>query len=58
MTTQTLTESITCACGKCSCTVDPATAIEKDGQYYCCEACANGHADGKGCGKSGCGCGS
>ncbi|MGL6337528.1 MAG: metallothionein, partial [Waterburya sp.] len=26
-------------------------------QYYCCEACANGHVNDAGCKMSGCGCG-
>lgn len=45
---------VKCACEKCKCTVTPGEgAIEKDGKYYCTETCANGHADGEGCG---CGC--
>jgi metallothionein len=62
MTTQTTTTSANtstvCACGPCGCAVDPETAIEKNGQLYCCEACANGHTDGTACGNSGCGCAS
>jgi hypothetical protein len=54
MTTVT---QIKCACETCLCIVNPdAGAIEKEGHYYCSEACANGHVDGKGCGHSGCGC--
>lgn len=46
-----------CACETCLCIVNPsADAIEKEGKYYCSDSCANGHADGKGCGHSGCGC--
>lgn len=46
-----------CACETCLCIVNPdAGAVEKNGQYFCSEACASGHVDGKGCGHSGCGC--
>ena len=50
------TTSVKCACDRCSCEMSLEDAIKKDGNYYCCEACANGHADGKGCASSGCGC--
>lgn len=53
MTTET---KVKCACEPCGCVVSPATAVEKDGKYYCSDACANGHPDGAGCGHSGCGC--
>ncbi|HIK31896.1 MAG TPA: metallothionein [Oscillatoriales cyanobacterium M59_W2019_021] len=45
-----------CACESCSCTVSAESAVQKDGRYYCCEACANGHPDGAGCGHPGCAC--
>ncbi|TVP67852.1 MAG: metallothionein [Leptolyngbya sp. LCM1.Bin17] len=45
-----------CACEPCLCIVDTSQAIEKEGHYYCSEACANGHPDGAGCGHTGCGC--
>ena len=46
-----------CACDSCLCIVDISKAIEKDGQYYCSEGCAMGHAEGtSGCGHSGCNC--
>ncbi|EHK61796.1 metallothionein [Halomonas sp. GFAJ-1] len=45
-----------CACPKCKCSVDNHS-IEKDGQRYCCQSCATGHADGSGdCGHD-CQCG-
>lgn len=46
-----------CACEPCLCivTLNQGT-IEKDGKYYCSEACAKGHPDGEGCGHQGCGC--
>ena len=31
-------------------------AVTKDGQYYCYDACAEGHKTTKGCADSGCGC--
>jgi metallothionein len=45
-----------CACESCLCIVDLSSALQKDGKPYCSEACANGHADGTGCGHTGCGC--
>lgn len=53
MTTVT---QVKCACGSCQCVVDTSSAVKKDEQYYCSEACANGHPDGVGCGHPGCGC--
>jgi len=47
---------IKCACESCSCMVDEATGIKKNGQFYCSDACANGHPDGSGCGHHGCDC--
>nr|WP_290954881.1 metallothionein [Halomonas sp.] len=45
-----------CACPKCECSVD-SHSIEKDGQFYCCQSCATGHADGSSdCGHD-CQCG-
>lgn len=46
----------TCACSNCGCVVNEQS-IQKDGQRFCCEACATGHADGsKDCGHN-CQCG-
>lgn len=46
-----------CACEQCLCIVDTSSAVEKEGKYYCSQACAEGHQDGqKGCAHSGCGC--
>ncbi|MGB3756333.1 MAG: metallothionein [Rivularia sp. (in: cyanobacteria)] len=45
-----------CACEKCLCIVKVDSAVNKDGQYYCSEACADGHKTVAGCGHSGCGC--
>jgi hypothetical protein len=30
--------------------------VERNGQRYCSEACANGHPQGQGCGHQGCNC--
>ena len=45
-----------CACADCVCIVDVDKALKKNGRNYCSEACAIGHADGAGCGHSGCKC--
>ncbi|HIK27158.1 MAG: metallothionein [Oscillatoriaceae bacterium SKW80] len=45
-----------CACGPCLCIVSISDSVEKDGKYYCSDACANGHSGGKGCGHHGCEC--
>ena len=45
-----------CACKDCVCKVDASTAVTKDGKAFCCDACANGHADHKGCEHNGCNC--
>lgn len=54
MTTVT---AMKCACESCLCVVSLGDAIAKEGKYYCCEACADGHVDEKGCGHTGCNCG-
>ncbi|MFM7476397.1 MAG: metallothionein [Microcystis aeruginosa] len=48
-----------CACESCLCVVLIADAIKENDQYYCSQACANGHVNEneKGCGHQGCGCG-
>lgn len=51
----TVTE-IKCACDSCLCIVKLNSAVEKEGKYYCSEACANGHQDAQGCGHKGCEC--
>ncbi|MEQ9672007.1 metallothionein [Coleofasciculus sp. G2-EDA-02] len=53
MTTATQTQ---CACDSCECMVSNDSAVQKDGKYYCSDACANGHPNGAGCGHSGCAC--
>ncbi len=45
-----------CACESCLCVVGTSKAVEKEGHYYCSDACANGHPKGLGCGHTGCTC--
>ncbi|WP_041699645.1 metallothionein [Thalassoporum mexicanum] len=50
---------VKCACSKCLCVIDPSDAIEANGKYYCCKACASGHVDGTNdshCSDVGCEC--
>lgn len=49
-------DQMKCACESCVCIVKTDTALEKDGHFYCSEACANGHPNGSGCGHTGCDC--
>lgn len=55
MTTATVTQ-MKCACSSCLCIVNTNDAIQKDGKYYCSDACATGHQEGAGCSHDGCGC--
>jgi hypothetical protein len=56
MTTATVTQ-MKCACPSCLCIVDIVSAIQKNNQYFCSDACAQGHKEGTtGCSHSGCGC--
>ncbi|MBW4492306.1 metallothionein [Kamptonema formosum] len=45
-----------CACESCLCVVSLEDAVQKEGKYYCGEACANGHPQGESCGHHGCEC--
>ena len=38
-----------CACKKCEAEVHQNTAVELDGNLYCCECCASGHEDPEDC---------
>ncbi|MEC4985245.1 MAG: metallothionein [Oscillatoria sp. PMC 1068.18] len=49
--------SMKCACESCKCVVSLEEAIQKNGKYYCCENCANGHPEGKACKHHDCECG-
>nr|WP_290227676.1 metallothionein [Trichocoleus desertorum] len=53
----TAVSQMKCACDSCLCIVSPnEQAVQRDGKYYCSDACANGHASGEGCGHTGCEC--
>ena len=47
---------VKCDCDRCNCEISLEEAIKKDGKYYCCEACANGHKNDESCKMSGCSC--
>ena len=51
-----------CACPSCSCDVSASSAVFKNSQSFCSEACANGHPNNEPChdadGACGCTCGS
>jgi len=49
---------VECECPNCECVMDMMDVVERDGRYYCGEACANGHRDEPTCGHNGCQCGS
>lgn len=47
-----------CACNSCLCIVSPNNeVVQKNGKYYCSEACAENHPNGENCGHTGCDCG-
>lgn len=50
------TEAKKCACKDCVCTVSADKAVTKNGEMYCCEECASGHAHHEGCEHNGCNC--
>ncbi|MEM9213787.1 MAG: metallothionein [Cyanobacteria bacterium P01_F01_bin.150] len=46
-----------CACKSCLCIVDISSAVQKASQYYCSDACADGHIGGTAtCAHTSCGC--
>ena len=45
----------TCACPTCKCELD-TNAIQRDGQGYCCTACADRHPNGEMCKNAQCTC--
>lgn len=55
MTTATITQ-MKCACPSCLCIVDISNALQKNGQYFCSNACAEGHKNGESCCNNGCEC--
>ena len=48
---------VKCACDRCDCEISLESAIKKEDKFYCCEACANGHANDQSCKMSDCDCG-
>ena len=48
---------VKCACDRCNCEISLEEAIKKGDNYYCCEACANGHINDSSCHNSKCNCG-
>lgn len=46
----------TCACPQCECAIGKDTAVERDGQQFCCKACANHHVNHEKCHSPGCHC--
>ncbi len=49
-------QMVKCACQDCVCIVGVTKAIQRDGRSYCCDECADGHKDHKGCDHAGCTC--
>jgi metallothionein len=50
--------TVKCACDRCKCEISLEQAIKKDDNYYCCQACADGHVSDPSCHNSECHCGS
>lgn len=53
MSINTITQ---CACPDCECEVREGHHIEKNGNDYCSQACAEGHKSGEGCCENSCHC--
>ena len=53
---------VKCACLSCTCEVSSSSAISRNGQSFCSDACASGHPNNEPChdaaGACGCTCGS
>ncbi len=46
-----------CACPLCTCAVEDTTALRRGDQFFCSEACANGHIHSEPChDNEPCGC--
>jgi metallothionein len=56
MTTTNLASLVKCACDRCHCEISVENAIRMNDQYYCCEACADGHTKDQSCKMSDCQC--
>ncbi len=55
MTTATVNQ-MKCACSSCVCTVNVSDGMQKEGKYYCSDACASENCNGSGCCDHGCDC--
>ncbi|WP_275402863.1 metallothionein [Entomobacter blattae] len=51
-----MSQKTKCSCKDCVCMVDSSKAIQKNGQFYCCEECSNHHSHSTGCNHQGCNC--
>ncbi len=49
-------EMVKCACSDCVCIVSIGKAVTRDDRAYCCDDCADGHKEHKGCDHAGCPC--
>ncbi|MGU3540873.1 metallothionein [Methylobacterium sp. A54F] len=49
-------EMVKCACPDCVCVIAIDQAITREGRAFCCDACADGHAEHAGCDHAGCAC--
>lgn len=49
-------ELVKCACSDCVCIISITKAVTRDERAYCCDDCADGHKDHKGCDHAGCPC--
>ena len=44
-----MSPALRCACPKCVCEVEPSTAVVRDGQSFCSDACATRHPNHEPC---------
>ncbi|MAN19547.1 MAG: conjugal transfer protein TrbI [Synechococcus sp. EAC657] len=52
-----MSTALRCACSECVCEVESSTAVVRDGQHFCSDACATGHPNQEPChGTGSCGC--
>lgn len=48
--------SIKCACPSCTCEIDEHMRSERNGELFCCDACADLHPHGQPCPSPSCQC--
>ncbi len=46
----------TCACSGCTCEIDEHQRVERNGELFCCDACADLHPHGQPCPSPACHC--